>query len=57
MLEVSKNGVIEVLCIDIVIECVCQVGCGTNDGICRGNCRIGDIYVFKEDCCRDSGSP
>ena len=57
VLEVSKVGVIEVLSMDIVIECVGQVGCSSNDGICRGNCRIGDVFLFKEECCRDSGRP
>ena len=41
----------------IVIECVGKVGCGINIGIHRGNCRIGHVFMIKEDCGRDSGSP
>ena len=48
MPEGCKEAVIEVLCIDIVIECVGKVGCGSIDGICRGDCRIADVFVFKE---------
>jgi len=32
-------------------EDMCQLCCGGNDGICRCDCRIGDVFVFKEDCC------
>ncbi len=41
---------------DVYIECVGQVVCSSNDGIYRGNFRIDNVIVFKEDCCRDSGS-